>query len=48
MEFMDVGGVRLEDDLVITKDGCELLMHVPRTIEPNRTCYGMFGVVGPV
>jgi Xaa-Pro dipeptidase len=38
MEFMDVGGVRLEDDLVITKDGCELLMHVPRTIEEVEAC----------
>lgn len=32
-EFREVGGVRIEDDVVITKDGCRLLVDVPRTVE---------------
>lgn len=31
-EFMSVGGIRLEDDLVLLKDGPEILNHVPRSI----------------
>lgn len=31
--FVHVGGIRLEDDIVITADGCELLTRVPRTCD---------------
>lgn len=32
-EYKEVGGVRLEDDVLITKDGIEMLSFLPRTIE---------------
>eukprot|EP01111_Echinosteliopsis_oligospora_P013457 TRINITY_DN4832_c0_g1_i1.p1 TRINITY_DN4832_c0_g1~~TRINITY_DN4832_c0_g1_i1.p1 ORF type:complete len:487 (-),score=129.39 TRINITY_DN4832_c0_g1_i1:19-1479(-) len=31
--FRNFGGVRLEDDVLITKDGCEVLTQVPRTVD---------------
>ena len=31
-EFMSVGGVRLEDDIVMTEEGPVILNDVPRTI----------------
>lgn len=31
--FRGFGGVRLENDVIVTKDGCEVLSIVPRTVE---------------
>jgi len=31
--FRNFGGVRLENDVLVTKDGCEVLSVVPRTVE---------------
>lgn len=32
-KYLHVGGVRIEDDIVVTSDGCELLTEVPRTCD---------------
>jgi len=35
--FRKFGGVRLEDDVMVTKDGAEVYNHVPRTVEEVET-----------
>jgi Xaa-Pro aminopeptidase len=32
----DWGGIRIEDDVLVTPDGCEVLTHVPRTLDAVR------------
>ena len=31
--MQDFGGVRIEDDVLVTKDGCESFTDVPRTVD---------------
>ena len=33
-----IGGVRIEDDVLVTRDGCRLLSTLPRDLESNRQC----------
>ena len=35
---MDVGGVRLEDNFLVTETGYEILSDVPRTVEEVESC----------
>lgn len=32
-EYLEVGGVRIEDDILVTEDGYEVYHKVPRTVE---------------
>ena len=37
-KYMSVGGVRIEDDVYVTKDGHELLTCCPRSVEEIEKC----------
>lgn len=32
----DWGGIRIEDDVLVTSDGCEVLTHLARTLDSVR------------
>ena len=32
----DWGGIRIEDDVLVTPDGCEVLSHVPKSLDSVR------------
>ena len=37
-EYMDVGGVRLEDNIVVTPSGYKVMTNCPRTTEEIEKC----------
>lgn len=37
-KYFDFGGIRIEDDVTVTKDGSRRLTHVPRTVEQVEAC----------
>ena len=45
----DWGGIRIEDDVLVTPDGCEVLTHVPKSLDsrPRRADVGAMPRVGP-
>jgi Xaa-Pro aminopeptidase len=32
----DWGGIRIEDDVLVTRDGCEVLSHIPKSLDSVR------------
>lgn len=37
-QYLSVGGVRIEDDILVTKEGYEQLTKCPRTVEQIEKC----------
>ncbi len=37
-EYMEVGGIRIEDCVLVTKTGYEMLTECPRTVEEIENC----------
>lgn len=37
-DYKEVGGVRIEDDVIVLEKGCENMTDVPRTIEEVENC----------
>jgi len=47
-QFRGFGGVRIEDDIIITEDGMELMTDVPRTVEEIEAHMSVVGDLKPI
>ena len=45
MKFMDFGGIRIEDDIVVTENGYENLTHIAKERDELRNLYDEKGVL---
>jgi Xaa-Pro aminopeptidase len=36
MYLLDWGGIRIEDDVLVTEEGCDVFSHIPKSLDTVR------------